>query len=109
MRKLLAVSTALLLNIALAAPVEELVPSLPDMGSFKFKLYSGYLDIAGTSKTLHYVFSESKSNPMKDPLIFWFNGGPGCSSMLGFLKENGPWVMDDETSFFFENPWSWNN
>lgn len=45
---------------------------------------------------------------MHDPLIFWFNGGPGCSSLLGFMQEHGPYVMDDETDFFFKNEYSWN-
>jgi len=46
-------------------------------------MYSGYLDIAG-GKHLHYIFVESETTPATAPVVFWFNGGPGCSSMLGF-------------------------
>ena len=40
--------------------------------------------------------------------MVWFNGGPGCSSMLGYLKEIGPYIMDDGESAFKPNPYSWN-
>jgi len=73
-----------------------------------FKLYSGYLSVRGTGKLLHYMLAESQSNPSKDPLVVWFNGGPGCSSMLGFLEEHGPYVMEEETDFFVKNEYSWN-
>ena len=46
--------------------------------------YSGYLGIS-KEKSIHYVFVESESDPEKDPVMVWFNGGPGCSSMMGFL------------------------
>ena len=71
-------------------------------------MYSGYLPVAGTTRNLHYMYLESRSNPVKDPVVIWFNGGPGCSSMLGFMQEHGPYVMEDGTNFFHENEWSWN-
>lgn len=61
---------------------------------FDTDTYSGYLDVTETKK-LHYMFVESQGNPSEDPVLIWFNGGPGCSSMLGFINENGPRVIDD--------------
>lgn len=49
-------------------------------------LYSGYLDTIDESRKLHYVFVESENNPATDPVVLWLNGGPGCSSLLGFLQ-----------------------
>lgn len=42
-------------------------------------------------------------------MIFWFNGGPGCSSMLGLLQENGPYIIDNFETTFKVNNYSWNN
>jgi carboxypeptidase C (cathepsin A) len=50
----------------------------------------------------------SKGDPSKDPVILWFNGGPGCSSMLGFFQEHGPYVLEDGAETFHENEYSWN-
>jgi len=58
---------------------------------------------------LHYVLAESQSDPRKDPLIIWFNGGPGCSSMLGFMQENGPFLWETGNSTWTGlNEHSWN-
>lgn len=46
--------------------------------------YSGYLPVS-TTKALHYIFVESQNDPTTDPVVIWFNGGPGCSSLLGFF------------------------
>ena len=67
--------------------------------------YSGYLTVS-KSKSLHYVFVESMNDPSKDPVVIWYNGGPGCSSLLGFFQENGPFVIDDDGSIY-ENPHPW--
>lgn len=66
-----------------------LASSLPQLttSSFIFPA-AGYLDV-GAGKHLHYMLSESEKAPAKDPLVFWFNGGPGCSSLDGFFYEHG--------------------
>ncbi|CBQ69073.1 related to PRC1-carboxypeptidase y, serine-type protease [Sporisorium reilianum SRZ2] len=52
--------------------------------------WSGYIDTAYGGKSLWFYFFESRSDPAKDPVIFWTNGGPGCSSSLGLFMELGP-------------------
>ena len=98
-----------LATIAMAKPEEERVTSLPYMGTFEnFGMFSGYLDIADTTKKIHYLFVESANEPSTDPLIIWFNGGPGCSSMLGFMQENGPFRMDSGTGEIHASADGWN-
>ena len=59
-----------------------------------FSIYSGYLDLQYTGgKKTHYVLAESKSQPSADPLVLWFTGGPGCSSLNAFSYENGPFFF----------------
>jgi cathepsin A (carboxypeptidase C) len=105
-----AITIACLLALASAAPEADRVFEIPDMAKFDtFKLYSGYLDIGGTEgKSLHYVFQESKSDPANDPLVVWFNGGPGCSSVLAWAQEHGPYIMEDGSNEFKRNNHSWN-
>ena len=73
--------------------------------TMKTESYSGYLTVS-SSKALHYVFVESMNDPANDPVVIWYNGGPGCSSLLGFFQENGPFVIDDDGSIY-ENPHPW--
>jgi len=60
-------------------------------------VFSGFLP-ASPTKALHYMFVESKSDTAdQDPVLIWFNGGPGCSSLEGFFVENGPVIVDADT------------
>jgi hypothetical protein len=80
--------------LAVAAnPSAEKVDYLPGMGNFDtFGLYSGYIQLAGT-RNIHYLFVEAKTNSATAPVLIWTNGGPGCSSLLGFTQENGPFSI----------------
>jgi carboxypeptidase C (cathepsin A) len=80
---------------------------MPGIESMTNTMYSGYLH-ADDTKSLHYVFVESKDDPTTDPVVIWFNGGPGCSSMLAFIQEHGPYVIDDNSTTIYENPHPWN-
>ena len=79
---------------------------MPDLS---FGLYSGYLQINNTQKQLHYVGALSLNEPSTDPVIVWLNGGPGCSSMLGWAQEHGTYVMEDGTTNFVRNDYAWNS
>ena len=59
--------------------------------------FSGFVD-ANKDGTLqmHYWFVESEmENPEDAPLVLWFNGGPGASSLYGMLIELGPLIVSD--------------
>ncbi|GMS82990.1 hypothetical protein PENTCL1PPCAC_5165, partial [Pristionchus entomophagus] len=49
-----------------------------------------------------------RSDPLESPLVVWFNGGPGASSFIGFLLENGPYILDANTDTLRYNDFSWN-
>uniref|UniRef100_T1IXT3 Carboxypeptidase n=1 Tax=Strigamia maritima TaxID=126957 RepID=T1IXT3_STRMM len=81
------------------------LPGLPSKPSFK--QYSGYLN-ATNNRHLHYWFVESAKDPANDPLLLWMNGGPGCSSLEGFLGEHGPFHVVPGTKKLYNNDFSWN-
>lgn len=64
---------------------------LPIPGYNEHKWFSGYLSF--DMGKFHYIFFESQKDPDNDPLLLWLNGGPGCSSLIGMVYENGPFVF----------------
>jgi len=95
-------------SVCFAAPDADLVIAVPGLNPQpRFKTYSGYLTSTG-SRHLHYWFVESQSSPAEDPLVLWFNGGPGCSSMEGMLREHGPFSLQKNGRNLTYNPYAWN-
>lgn len=97
-----------------SAPQSALITKLPGFsGTFPSKHYSGYVTIDKEhGKNLWYYFVESEMNPSKDPVVLWLNGGPGCSSMDGFVYEHGPFNFEPaKTNYSLPllhlNPYSW--
>ncbi|KAI9454327.1 serine carboxypeptidase [Russula earlei] len=71
------------------------------------RAYTGYIDFE--ARHLFFYFFESRNAPDRDDVIFWTNGGPGCSSSLGLFMELGPCRVTsatDDPQFFKE---SWNS
>ena len=77
------------------------VTNLPDY-SYNGTLYSGYL-IINEIKKLHYMFNFAIENWEKKPLILWLNGGPGCSSLDGWVNEHGPMLLGEDGKFKLNN------
>ncbi|KAK7008063.1 carboxypeptidase [Favolaschia claudopus] len=69
------------------------------------KAYTGYIDIE--ARHIFFYFFESRNDPDTDDVIFWTNGGPGCSSSLGLFMELGPCRISDDNGTSF-HPESWN-
>ncbi|KAI9847248.1 MAG: hypothetical protein M1838_000962 [Thelocarpon superellum] len=69
--------------------------------------YSGYLSV-GDNENMFFWFFEARNSPTTAPLATWFNGGPGCSSMIGLFQENGPCHFVNGESTPSLNPYSWN-
>ncbi|KAL8801144.1 MAG: hypothetical protein Q9182_004649 [Xanthomendoza sp. 2 TL-2023] len=84
------------------------------------KSYAGYVHLPPNTLddvdvTQNYTintffwFFESRKDPANAPLSIWMNGGPGSSSMIGLLQENGPCMINNDSNSTTLNPWSWNN
>ncbi|KAF8500344.1 alpha/beta-hydrolase [Russula emetica] len=69
---------------------------------------SGYGDLAA-NKSIWFWFFAARQNPDSAPLITWFNGGPGSSSMIGLFQELGPCRINNQSSGVDLNPTSWND
>ena len=117
-----ACAAAALALAAQAAVTKDLVPALPGLAApLPSKLYSGYME-PSAGHMLHYMFMESWSDPAKDPVVVWMNGGPGSapppvpvslsppplptpdlralragSSMGGLFTELGPFSTSDNS------------
>ncbi|RMZ69890.1 carboxypeptidase cpd [Pyrenophora seminiperda CCB06] len=75
--------------------------------------YAGLLPIsdkANETSELYFWFFPSENKDADDEITIWLNGGPGCSSLEGFLQENGPisWQYGSGPGPVY-NPWNWAN
>ncbi|KAI0270300.1 Alpha/Beta hydrolase protein [Russula aff. rugulosa BPL654] len=74
--------------------------------------WAGLLPIssqANETRKLFFWYFPPTTNGSENDLIFWTNGGPGCSSLEGFLQENGPISWQFGQAKPTPNPYSWTN
>lgn len=91
---------------------QDEITELPGLDTaINFRQFSGYLRADSEKrprKFFHYWFVESQSNPAKDPVVLWLNGGPGCSSLGGLFTELGPFTVNSDGKTLQLNDYSWN-
>ncbi|KAL5700345.1 Serine carboxypeptidase-like 26 [Ranunculus cassubicifolius] len=73
-------------------------------------LFSGYVTVNEYhGRALFYWFFEAQSQPSDKPLLLWFNGGPGCSSIgYGAVVELGPLRVTKNGDGLEFNSYAWN-
>eukprot|EP01062_Namystynia_karyoxenos_P067047 TRINITY_DN60941_c0_g1_i1.p1 TRINITY_DN60941_c0_g1~~TRINITY_DN60941_c0_g1_i1.p1 ORF type:complete len:579 (+),score=185.04 TRINITY_DN60941_c0_g1_i1:72-1739(+) len=92
---------------ASAADSRKPVLSLPGYGAPKTKHWSGFVEVdAAAGSNLFYYLVEAEGDASKKPLLWWMQGGPGASSMVGMFSELGPVLLNSSNSLI-DNPYSW--
>ncbi|KAF0976167.1 hypothetical protein FDP41_004842 [Naegleria fowleri] len=98
-------------SVVYASSRSELT-SLPLLqGKFSEKQYTGFVDIPSSTqpqKKLFYWFVTAKKDPLRSPVVLWMTGGPGCSGLLAYMTEHGPYQLNQAGNMLIENPYSWN-
>jgi len=81
--------------------------SLPTQPDVPYRQYSGYISVdKQKNRYLFYYFVEAESGSASKPVVLWFNGGRGCSSLVEAFGSNGPFTTTHEG--LVKNPHSWN-
>ncbi|CAA7406050.1 unnamed protein product [Spirodela intermedia] len=84
------------------------LPGQPAAG-VDFEQYSGYVTVDEKAGRALFYYLVEAPDAAKRPLLVWFNGGPGCSSLgIGALEEIGPFRVMSDGKTLFSNPFAWN-
>ena len=99
------------------AIAEHEVFSLPGWDyALPSRQYSGFISAeagtptAGHERRLHYILVLAVNDPQDAPVVLWTNGGPGCSSLEGYMNEMGPLRPDPDDpdrKRLTRNPYTW--
>eukprot|EP01038_Epipyxis_sp_PR26KG_P014955 gene14955-20117_t len=104
----LLIFTVVLVKLAIGHKLQE--SAVEGLCDTTVKSVSGYFSVdSGLDKNYFYWLFESRSSPSDDPLIMWLTGGPGCSSQLALLSENGPCTVSQDGKSTINNPYAWNS
>ncbi|KAF5370183.1 hypothetical protein D9757_010630 [Collybiopsis confluens] len=86
--------------------------TIPEMDFDVGPSWAGLLPISSSpneTRKLFFWFFPPGPEGSLDDLIFWTNGGPGCSSLEGILQENGPFSWGYGQAKPTINDKSWTN
>ena len=96
------------------AAAADRVAALPGLGRPEAAgvgngLFGGYLTVdAKAGRALYYTLALAEGDDWRGkPLVLWLNGGPGCSSLGGFLSELGPFFPTPGGAGLEANPHGW--
>eukprot|EP00038_Savillea_parva_P014774 m.12076 g.12076 ORF g.12076 m.12076 type:complete len:658 (+) comp2906_c0_seq1:53-2026(+) len=89
--------------------------SLVGRCNINYNMTSGYIPVTSTDYLFYWHFGPKEDAGPQTPVIFWTNGGPGCSAMEGAIDELGPLSLHMAksgsplyTGKLSDNPYSWN-
>lgn len=97
-----------------AATTSGRIVDLPGLGKVQSAQFAGYASTVTNctpnecqqAPSLYYWLITADVDYQNKPLIIWFNGGPGSSSMYGPFMETGPYQFD-RLAKIARNPHSW--
>lgn len=97
-------------KVAVSVDDDVVDPSLCGDGTATSR--AGYFDLTGStdndgSKNYFFWMFDSKHAVSTDPVVLWLTGGPGCSSVLALLSENGPCTVNPDGQGTTNNPYAW--
>lgn len=92
------------------AALDDEIHNLPGApANLPFRQFAGYLNVDPINdRNLFYWLVESEQDPVNDPISLWSNGGPGCSGIIGFLEEQGPFSPQADGLTLKLNNYAWN-
>ena len=97
-----------LCSLTTATTTKDRVLHLPGLGAPATAHYSGFVEVDKTSGShLFYYYVEAEQNPETAPVVWWMNGGPGASSLIGLFAETGPYILTSGNKLM-PNPYAWN-
>ncbi|MDF1654980.1 MAG: hypothetical protein P1U34_07700 [Coxiellaceae bacterium] len=99
------------LQAASIAKFSDKVIDLPDIGTANSQQYAGYASTTQNcipnkcpnAPSLYYWLITATNDYKNKPLIIWFNGGPGSSSMYGPFMETGPYQFNRAGKIAYNN------
>ncbi|KZV35532.1 Alpha/beta-Hydrolases superfamily protein [Dorcoceras hygrometricum] len=109
---MISVSPVFLITAVAITEEQELdrITALPGQPPVNFSQFSGYVTVnEGEGRALFYWLTEATDHAHEMPLVLWFNGGPGCSSIAyGASEELGPFRINKTGSSLYLNKYAWN-